>query len=86
MASGEHQQYDEQLVTRYLLGSVPEAEAERLDELSFADEEFANRLAAVENDLVDAYVHGELAAEARDRFQSYYLSTSRRREMLLQSA
>ena len=80
MSSREHQQYDEQLVIRYLLGSVPEAEAERLDELSVADEEFANRLAAVENDLVDAYVRGELAAETRDRFQSYYLSSSRRRE------
>ena len=80
MSSREHQQYDEQLVIRYLLGSVPEAEAERLDELSVADEEFASRLAAVENDLVDAYVRGEMAAETRDRFQSYYLSSSRRRE------
>jgi hypothetical protein len=80
MSSSEHQQYDEQLVIRYLLGSVPEAEAERLDELSVADEEFANRLAAVENDLVDAYVRGELAGETRDRFQSYYLCSSRRCE------
>ena len=83
MSSREHQQYDEQLVIRYLLGYVPEAEAERLDELSVADEEFANRLAAVENDLVDAYVRGELAAQVRDRFQSHYLSSSRRREKLI---
>ncbi len=80
MSSGKQRQYDEQLVIRYLLGSVPEAEAERLDELSVSDEEFANRLAAVENDLVDAYVRGELTAETRDRFQSYYLSSLRRRE------
>lgn len=80
MASSDSQIYDDQLLTRYLLGSLPEAEAERLDELSVVDQEFAWRLEAVENDLVDAYVRGELAAEQREQFRKRYLSSTRRRE------
>ena len=80
MSSGEKPQFDEQLVIRYLLGEVPEADAERLDELSVVDDEFAGRVTAVESDLVDAYVRGELPAETRERFQAHYLSSRRGRE------
>lgn len=80
MTSRENPQYDDQFVIRYLLGDMPEDQAERLDELSIADDEFADRLTAVENELVDAYVRGELAGATRDRFQSHYLSSPRRRE------
>jgi hypothetical protein len=64
----------------YLLGTLPEDETERLDELSITDDEFAWRLNAVENDLVDAYVRGELPPETRERFQAGYLSSEERRE------
>jgi hypothetical protein len=63
------------LVTRYLLGTVLPDEAERLDELSIADDEFASRLSAVEKDLVDAYVRGELSSEKLARFKAVYLSS-----------
>ena len=39
---------DDQLLVRYLVGSLPEDETERLDELSIADDQFAARLSAVE--------------------------------------
>ena len=64
----------------YLLGLVSEAEAERLDELSIADEEFAWRLRAAEDDLVDAYVRGDLPAPTRTRFEEYYLASPRHQE------
>jgi hypothetical protein len=80
MTSPEHSRYDDQLVIQYLLGDVPADEAERLDELSIVDDEFAVRLNNVENDLVDAYVRGELAGATRERFQSHYLCSPRRRE------
>jgi hypothetical protein len=64
----------------YLLGALPAAEAERLDELSIADDEFADRLGAVENDLVDAYVRGELAGDRLERFNRHYLASPRRHE------
>src|ERR1700759_2043297 len=71
---------DQQTVIQYLLGALPEAEAERLDELSLTDDEFADAVAAAEKDLVDAYVQGELAGADLDRFNSHYLASPRRRE------
>jgi hypothetical protein len=71
---------DDQLLIRYLLGSLEEDETERLDELSIADDDFAWRLRAAENDMVDAYVRGELSGETLDRFRSSYLSSPTRRE------
>ena len=71
---------DDQLLIRYLLGSLEEDKAERLDELSVADDDFAWRLKAVENDMVDSYVRGDLSGETLARFESFYVSTPRRRE------
>jgi len=80
MSSSDWPQYDERLVVQYLLGSIPEEEATRLDELAFVSDEFAERLRAVEYDLVDAYVKGELSGEVLDRFQLHYLTSPARRE------
>ena len=71
---------DDQLLVRYLIGSLPEDETERLDEQSIADDQFAARLSAVENDLVDAYVKGELTGDILDGFKAHYLSSRARRE------
>lgn len=71
---------DDRLLTQYLFRSLSEEETERLDELSVVDDDFAARLNSVENDLVDAYVRGELPAEEASRFKSAYLSSPRRRE------
>jgi hypothetical protein len=83
MTSRDNSRYDDQLVIQYLLGETPEDQVERFDELSIVDDEFALRLTAVENDLVDAYVRGELTGTVRDRFQSHYLSSARRREKVI---
>jgi hypothetical protein len=66
---------DDRLLVRYLLGSLPEDETERFDELSVADDQFAAHLSAVEHDLVDAYVKGELSGDTLDRFTTHYLSS-----------
>jgi hypothetical protein len=71
---------DEQFLVRYLLGELSEQEAERLDELSIADDEFAWRLRAAEDDLVDAYVRGELSGETLERFRTVYLVSPQRRQ------
>ncbi len=76
----DKQTYDDLALTRYLLGTLSEEDREHFDELSVTDDEFAWRLRAVENDLVDAYVKGELAAENLDRFRSTYLSSAHGRE------
>ncbi|MFN7927665.1 MAG: hypothetical protein U0Y68_06920 [Blastocatellia bacterium] len=76
----DSQNYDNQPLAQYLLGALPEAQTEECDELSFIDDDFAARLEAVENDLVDAYVRGELTGRDRAAFESYYLASPRRRE------
>ena len=69
-------------IVNYLLGSLPEAETDRLDELSITDDEFAVALNATEKDLVDAYVQGELTGAALERFRTYYLASPLRRGRL----
>jgi hypothetical protein len=71
---------DKQTSTEYLLGALPEAETERLDELSITDDEFAELLQAAEMDLVDAYVLGELTGADLEKFKTRYLASPARRE------
>jgi hypothetical protein len=80
MSSADKQALNDEVLSRYLLGSLPAEEAEHLDELSVADDEFALRLDAVENDLVDAYARGDLSGDELGQFQKFYLSSPKRRE------
>jgi hypothetical protein len=66
---------DDPALVRYLIGQASEEETERLDEQSVVDERFAVRLRAVEHDLVDAYVGGELVGETLEAFKAQYLSS-----------
>jgi hypothetical protein len=68
---------------QHLLGLLPEADQERLDSLSVSDDTVAARLCDAENDLVDAYVRGDLAGEDLDRFINHYLISERRRRKVL---
>jgi hypothetical protein len=69
----------DQRLVRYLLGQLPDAEAECLDEASIVEDDVAARLRMVENDLVDAYVAGTLDRTTRERFESHYLASPLRR-------
>jgi hypothetical protein len=71
---------DEKLLTDFLLGNLPEEEIERLDELSLTDDDFVNRLQSVDDDLVDAYVRGELSGTTLAQFKSNYLKSPKRQE------
>jgi hypothetical protein len=71
---------NEKLIIDYLLGVLPESEIERLDELSVTDDEVAEYVEAVENELVDDYIRNELPEKTRTRFESYYLTSATRRE------
>ncbi|PWT82540.1 MAG: hypothetical protein C5B57_08510 [Blastocatellia bacterium] len=80
MATSDWHAAGDPLLIRYLLGELSNDEAEKLDELSIADDRFATRLNAVEDDLVDAYAKGEISGEMLDRFRSHYLSSPARRD------
>jgi hypothetical protein len=71
---------DEQLITDFLLGNLPQEEIERLDELSLTDDEFVDRMQSAENDLVDAYIKNELSGASLAQFKLNYLRSSKRRE------
>ena len=64
----------------YLLGRISGDACERLDELSVCNDIFSQRLRAAEDDLVDAYVRGELSGEESRRFDLHYMATGMRRK------
>lgn len=74
------EKYDNQAITAYLLGALPEDETERFDELSFTDDEFAGALGAAEKDLIDAYARDELSGDELEKFESHYLVSPFRRK------
>jgi hypothetical protein len=76
-------EFEERNLMQHLLGLLPEADQERLDSLSVSDDTVAARLCDAENDLVDAYVRGDLAGEDLDRFMTHYLTSERRRRKVL---
>jgi hypothetical protein len=82
MSPPDQHAVDHPKLVEYLLGSLPQSDAELLDELSVANDEFAMRLSAVENDLLDAYVRGELSGSMLEKFRRFYLSSGKRREKM----
>src|SRR6187399_1393694 len=70
---------DDQLI-RHLLGSLPEDEAQRVEEESIVDDEVAARLQVAEDDLVDSYARGTLGGDRLARFESFYLASLLRRD------
>ena len=80
MDSQDQQKIDDRLLVRYLLGALSREETERLDELSIVDDDFASRVAAAEDDLVDAYVRKELSPSDSEKFASSYLASAKGRQ------
>lgn len=67
-------------VTRYLLGQLPESEIQRLNLLRETDENFRQRVAIVEDDLIDCFTKGQLQGEDLMRFRRYFLASAVNRE------
>ena len=78
MSTSDRPISDERLI-EYLLGSSNDG-TELLDERGIADDAIAGRLTALENDLLDAYVRGELPQATRERFRAHYLASEHRQE------
>lgn len=78
MSSSEKATYEDSNLIKYLIGALPESDAERLDELSVSDDDFAIRLEAIENDLVDSWARSELSGEMLEQFNRTYTSSAER--------
>jgi hypothetical protein len=67
-------------VSRFLLGSLPESEMQRLQNLLETDAPFQQRVKIVEDDLIDCFVNGQLRGEDLMRFRRYFLALPSHRE------
>jgi hypothetical protein len=65
---------------QYLLGRLPEPEQEDFEQESLMDDERFEELVSAEDDLIDAYVAGQLGAEDARRFEARFLAAPARRE------
>ena len=72
----------ENLIARYLLGELPEADADALELRLLAEPDWADEMQAVEYELMDRYVRNQLHATQRQRFEAHYLATPLHRERL----
>jgi len=70
----------ENLIRKYLLGELAEADQTALEQELLIDRSKFDQVWAVENELVDSYVRGEMSRADRKRFESHYLATPLHRE------
>jgi hypothetical protein len=71
---------NEALAKRFLLESLSEAERAQIEDRLLADDEFYQQILIVEDDLIDAYVCGEMPAPERALFEQWYLALPSRRD------
>jgi hypothetical protein len=62
-------------MVRYLLGELADPERNRLEEQYFQEDALHERLLAVEAELIDDYLRGDLTNDRKHRFESRYLTT-----------
>src|SRR6266508_3020711 len=70
----------ENLIRRYLLGELAEADQAALEQELLIDRGKFDRVWAVENELIDSYVRGEMSRAYRERFEGHYLVSPLHRE------
>ena len=71
---------EDKLLTRYLLGTLTEAEQSQVEEQLFADAACYDRLCALQEELTDQCVLGELARPEQQVFRRRFLTTPDGRE------
>jgi len=72
---------DDDRMTAYLLGTCPEEERALLEARFFADDEFFDRLRAVEAELIDAYLGGHLNREDKILFERQFGTSPRKKRV-----
>jgi anti-sigma factor RsiW len=74
---------DQELIYRYLLGELPEADQSELEQRYFTDDALFERLIAIEDELINRYARNESSDEERQRMESFYLRSQTRRKRLM---
>jgi len=70
----------ENLIRRYLLGELAEADQAALEQELLINRGKFEQVWAVENELLDSYVRGEMSRADRERFEGHYLASPLHRE------
>jgi anti-sigma factor RsiW len=73
---------NDEVLVRYLLGELAEPERDRLEGAYLSDDALHEQLLAIEIELIDAYVRGDLSADERRHFETRFLTTLEGREWL----
>jgi hypothetical protein len=72
--------FEEAVVVRYLLGELPEEAQIQVEDRAFSDPAYVRVIEAVEADLIDAYVRGDMPASELRQFESRFLVSPQRRK------
>ena len=74
--------FEETVVVRYLLGDLPEEAQIQVEDRAFSDPEYLRLIEAVEADLIDSYVQGEIQGAERRQFEGHFLASPERRKKI----
>jgi hypothetical protein len=74
---------DDGLIRRYLLGLVPDADAEGLEEEYFARADVFERVRGVEDDLLDDHAADRLTATEKTAFETRYVASGPSRQRMV---
>jgi hypothetical protein len=72
----------EQNIRQYLLGELSELEQVDIEDRAFEDQRVLEQILAVEQDLIDDYVSGDIPEERRQNFQQHFLASAERRKKI----
>src|SRR5215468_4380285 len=72
--------FNEELIVRYLLGELAEKEQVEVEDQAFGDEQYMQAVLAVESDLIDEYVRGEIPRNRIKQFEKHFLGSAERRD------
>ena len=65
----------ENLIRSYLLGQLIEVDQAALEQELLTDQGKFDQVWAVENELIDSYVRGEMSPADQERFEGHYLAS-----------
>ena len=72
--------FSEQNIRLYLLGELSEQEQVEIEDRAFEDQQVLEQILAVEQDLIDDYVSGDIPEENLHRFQNHFLASAERKK------
>jgi anti-sigma factor RsiW len=72
--------FSDDLIAQYLLGELSEKQQVELEDRAFQDLVLLSNITAVEHDLIDDYVAGQIRDAKLERFESHFLASAERRK------